>query len=371
MGKGRMPKRILYLIDGLNTGGAQTALFNIITQLDRNKYEPIVIELFVDGQVGEALRDRGVYTRCLDVTRPFYIGNVIKHHRQLVQFARSERIDLVHSSLSASGIYGGLLAKRLGLPSVLNVHAPLSKARVVGWKVRYLELVARSLNNILIAGNRLTERELRRYCLLRDRERIIQIYNGINCDDGDVATPFSEDVVKLTMVANFFPEKDHLTLIKAYERLKDDSYPVHLQIIAEGDNTYADAIKGYIEEKNLDVPIKPARDVDTYTRKTDILVLTSHTEGDPLVLKEAMAVGVPVIATDVGAVNEVVDDGVSGILVPSGSVDGVVRAVEKLITDQSYRTEMAQKAIEKYKAKFTFELMGKNYGCFYDRIFCE
>jgi hypothetical protein len=115
-----MPKRILYFIDGLTTGGAQTALFNVISQLDRNKYEPLVIELFVDGQIGAALRDRGVYTRCLNVTRPFYIGNVIKYHRQLVQFARSERIDLVHSSLSASGIYGGLLAKRLGLPSVLS-----------------------------------------------------------------------------------------------------------------------------------------------------------------------------------------------------------------------------------------------------------
>jgi glycosyltransferase involved in cell wall biosynthesis len=362
------PKRILYLIDTLTTGGAQTALFNIVTNLDRTQYDPFVISLFKDGRVGEALRQRGIYTQCLDITAPFNIVNIVKYHRILSRFAHCNQIDLVHASLSASGIYGGILAKRVNAPSVLNVHGLLSKPSVCGWKARYIELLARALNNMLIAGNRLTERELHRYRLWRDGERITQIYNGIVSEDGAMAELFTEDAIKITMVANFFPEKDYMTLIKAYERIKSE-YPVHLQIIAEGNNKYSARVKAFIAEKGLDVTINPNREEDTYTRKTNILVLTSHTEGDPLVLKEAMAVGLPVVASDVGAVNEVVDDGINGLLVPEGSVEGVVLALKRLIEDECFRSEIARNAVLKYQSKFTIDVMRESYNYLYGRIF--
>lgn len=368
MGNEATPKRILYIIDALTTGGAQTALFNIITELDRSRYEPFVISLFKDGRVGERLRQHGIYTQCLDISAPFNIANIVKYHRVLTRFARSKRIDLVHSSLSASGIYGGILAKRVNVLSILNVHGLLSKPSVGGWKARYIELIARALNNMLIAGNRLTERELHRYRLWRDGERITQIYNGISSEVGTMAESFTGDTIKITMVANFFPEKDYMTLIKAYERIKDE-YPVYLQIIAEGDNKYSAQVKAYIAEQGLDIAINPTREEDTYTRKTDILVLTSHTEGDPLVLKEAMAVGLPVVASDVGAVNEVIDDGIDGLLVPEGSVEGLVLALKRLIEDECFRAEIARNAVLKYQTKFTVDMMRESYARLYGRIF--
>ena len=218
----RSPKNIVCLVDALTTGGAQTALLNVVDNLDRDLYRPHVIALFKDGRVGDALRERGIFAECLDVVRPFTLRKFVELHPYLVSFVRERRIDIVLSFLTASGTYGGIVAKRLGIPSVLNVHTVLSKSHIVGKRTtRYLELLARSLNNILIAGNRLTEAELDRLHLWRDRSKIRMIYNGIAPVGEFPANVFRESTIKITMVANYFPEKDHHTLIKAYEQLKE------------------------------------------------------------------------------------------------------------------------------------------------------
>ena len=74
------PQNILCLVDALTTGGAQTALFNVVDNLDRDLYRPHVLALFKDGRVGDALRERGIFAECLDVVRPFTLRMFVELH---------------------------------------------------------------------------------------------------------------------------------------------------------------------------------------------------------------------------------------------------------------------------------------------------
>ena len=125
----------------------------------------------------------------------------------------------------------------------------------------------------------------------------------------------------------------------------------------------------YIEERGLrEIVFQKSKGEDTYTRQTDIFVLTTHSEGDPIVLKEAMSVGIPCIASRVGAVGEVIDDGVNGLLVGNGDLNGLVKALVHLIEDHKYREALSLKAIEKYRSKFTLEKMTSENEILYEQV---
>jgi glycosyltransferase involved in cell wall biosynthesis len=363
-------KNVLYIVDALTTGGAQTALFNVINNLDRDQYSPYVLALFKDGRVGDKLRGCAVPIECLHMERPFNIANFLRYYAFLVDLVKERDIQLIHSFLTASAIYGGVVARRVGICSILNVHTVLSQKKIVGkGRIKYLELLARSLNKILIAGNELTLRELMHLRIWRNKKNMWMIYNGIDPAGECRAQIFGQKSIRLTMVANFFPEKDHILLIKAYEILKEN-YPIALTFIAEGDTPYKAKVMAYVESRQLtEIVFKTSRDHDTYTHQTDIFVLTTHSEGDPIVLKEAMSVGIPVIASRVGAVNEVISDGIDGLLVEDDDIEGLVHALTRLIEGAELREGIARQAIEKYRRKFTLDQMQQEYYLLYSSIF--
>ena len=354
-------KHILFLVDKLTLGGAQVVLFNLVTHLDHNKYRPFVLTLFQDGIIGDRLREKGFFSKCLEMQLPFRLKTISNFLPQLTDFSKKHEIDLIHSLLTASGFYGAIVAKKIRKKSILNVHGPLSKG-----KVKFLEILTRNLNDILIAGNRLTEEEIK--TTLFWGRGIHQIYNGIEPSGKAEIELFSGRKINLTMVANFFPEKDHLTLIKAFEILQK-KYPLILRIIADGENRFKKRIYDYISEREIkDIEFRKTREADLLSAKTDIFVLTSHSEGLPLSVTEAMSAGLPVVASDVGAMNEVIEHRKDGILVPPESVEDVVKALSELIEDEELRRNLSMNAIKKFNGKFTIERMIKNYHNLYESL---
>ena len=125
----------------------------------------------------------------------------------------------------------------------------------------------------------------------------------------------------------------------------------------------------YVQERGLkQIVFQNNKDADTYSKQTDIFVLTTHSEGDPIVLKEAMSVGIPCVASNVGAVDEVVEDGVDGILIADGDLDGLVRALIHLIEDRPFRQRLAECAIRKYRDKFSLDKMTHEYKELYAQV---
>jgi glycosyltransferase involved in cell wall biosynthesis len=351
---------ILFLTDALTAGGAQTVLYNIVENLDRNCYEPLVLGLFEDGSVGDKLRGLDVRTECLGMRKPYNPFTFATFVPFLAKYVRKNKIEIIHSLLTASGIYGGIVAKCMGVHSILNVHAPMAKGRV-----GYLESFSRKCNDILIPGNRITERELRQTLAYKDSRLI---YNGIKPEDKAEICLLDCRTVKITMVANFFAEKDHMTLLRAFEQLTK-KHSLHLKFVADGNNEYRDRVVDYIAEKKLDnVELHRARSPDLYAKETDIFVLASHAEGLPISVTEAMSAGLPVVASDVGAMNEILDHRQDGILVPAESVVDLVGALDELIGNEELRRQLGENARQKFEAKFTMSTMTAAYDGLYSSL---
>jgi glycosyltransferase involved in cell wall biosynthesis len=109
-------------------------------------------------------------------------------------------------------------------------------------------------------------------------------------------------------------------------------------------------------------------DLDKFLPWADVAVLPSFTEGLPNVALEASAAGVPVLATAVGGTPEVVADGVSGLLVPSGQPERISEALNRLLSDEPLRTRLGNAGRERMRAEFTFEAQAAKYAELFERL---
>ena len=157
---------------------------------------------------------------------------------------------------------------------------------------------------------------------------------------------------KITTVARLDPEKGHLDLIEAVGFLRDRGCQVELDIVGDGPGQ-AD-IERLIAERRLSEQVRmlgalPSPKVIERLRSSDMFVLASYMEGIPIAIMEAMAVGVPVVATNVGGTGELVIDGVTGRLVAPARADFLADAIEWYLTHPAERADMvaaARRAVE-------------------------
>jgi glycosyltransferase involved in cell wall biosynthesis len=147
----------------------------------------------------------------------------------------------------------------------------------------------------------------------------------------------------ILIVGRLSREKDHLTLLRAVDRLQSNLNP-HLLVVGEGPER--GRIEQEIRQRGLTEHVTLTglqRSAEPYYRIANLAVLSSLSEGSPNALLEAMSAGVPVVATNVGGIPEIVTDGESALLVPAGDVESMAAAMAKLLTD----TSLAQRFVER------------------------
>lgn len=154
----------------------------------------------------------------------------------------------------------------------------------------------------------------------------------------------SNDVV-LLHVGRFAPQKDHLTLLKAFYVVSRQYKGTRLWLVGDGEGRRQ--VEHYVQSNALVDRVRflgVRRDIPEIMAASDIFVLPSRWEGVPLVVAEAMAAGLPVVATAVGGVPEMITDGVTGLLVPVGAVNALAGAIDTLIRDADMRRRLGQQA---------------------------
>jgi glycosyltransferase involved in cell wall biosynthesis len=173
-------------------------------------------------------------------------------------------------------------------------------------------------------------------------------------------------------VANMRPEKDHMTLLKAFARLIKNMNNVQLYLV--GDGLLKDQLEEFCIHHNLHsvtfLGRLPHEGALEHIANSDIFILTSVEEGMPTVILEALALGKPVIATAVGGIPEVVKEGVNGILVPPKSPEPIAKALERLLGNSGLRRKLGRaaagsvkdytwsKIAEKYESVYSISLEG-------------
>lgn len=356
------PRRILYVIDKMVRAGAQRHLRQLLPGFDRREIEPVLCCLLQSGPLAEELAGEGIPVETLGLENIMGL-QFFRAIASLREIIHRHRIDLVHSYLFAAN----LVSPPAGL---LTNTAVITSRRDTGfWKTRRHILALRAVNPLtgkITANSRAVVEYLRR----RERvkmEKIVLIYNGVEIPAGEEipTRPIGAgNKIVIGALGNIRPVKGYRELLKAVAMLPPD---IDWELRVAGrilDPGYQDELRNLTAEERLAGRISfigEAAEPEEFLRGLDIFVLPSQTEGFSNSLIEAMACGLPVIATKVGANPEVIVERESGLLVEPGVPRLLAERLEELARDPGLRFRLGREGRRRVGEVFSREAMCRNY----------
>jgi glycosyltransferase involved in cell wall biosynthesis len=367
------PPTICQLLHTLQVGGAEVLAARLARRL-RDRYRFVFACLDEMGELGRELRDEGFPVHVLG-RRPGIDGRCVL---RLARLLRRERVDLLQPHQYTPFFYALLARLLYRRPPVVFVehgrHFPdyprrkrMIANRLLLQRRDRVVSVGHAVRQALIANEGIPDRRIR------------VIHNGIDLSahrngyhDGEAvrrevgAAP--GDLV-LMQIARLDYLKDHATAIRTVERVARQRPHVRLILVGEGPERAK--IETLVREKRLGANVRllgQRTDIGRLLPAADLFLLTSISEGIPLTVIEAMAAGLAVVATRVGGVPEVVEDGRTGLLAPSGDDTALAAAVLQLAEDAMRRRQMGLAGRQRAHALFSEERMHEQYRQLYEEI---
>jgi glycosyltransferase involved in cell wall biosynthesis len=368
-------QRVDFLITGLELGGAESQLIRLVARLQSRGLPVRVISMLTPGPLGPAMRQTGVPVLDLGMAR----GTAdLRGFVRLVHLWRRQPPSAVVSFL----YHANLLARLAGRAA--GVRLIVSSIRNERFGSRFREALFRmtdGFGHLNVVNSSLAATTLRERGLV-PRRGIEVIPNGIRAADfqpvGDARERTRMELglprheFAWFCIGRMVPQKDHHTLLLAFDRLR--STPVRLVLV--GDGPLRAALEQVATGAGLSdrvLFLGERDDVVDLLSAADALVLSSAWEGMPNVVMEALAAGVPVVATAVGGLPELVASGESGWLVPPGDVGALAAAMSGLQSlPPGERRRMGRRGQEHITALFDLErvvdqwealLTSVQYGC--------
>jgi glycosyltransferase involved in cell wall biosynthesis len=185
------------------------------------------------------------------------------------------------------------------------------------------------------------------------------------------------DALVFTCVAGLRPQKNHRLLLQAFAQAAPQLPDALLLLVGPPDRldpAYAESLKALAQELGLGQRVRflgSRADVPDILRASDVFVLSSDYEGNPLSVLEAMAAGLPVISTAVGGVPELVQHGATGLLVPAGDACSLAEAIAQLGCDPARRAAMGNTARQTARERFDVRVMSLAYATLYQQLLCS
>jgi glycosyltransferase involved in cell wall biosynthesis len=370
--------RLLWLIDSLNVGGAESLVIPFARRLDRGRYDfhlcclstiggnPIAAELEKDNipvhNLGARnLRDRAAF-------------------RRLLAYVREHKIDVIHAHLTYAGIWSALVSRKTGIPSVTSLHVAPSATRelVKSWRHRVMTdlrdrlmrwVLKRWASAVVMVSAALRDTYLAAGGL--DPAKIRVVHNGIELQrfDGDRAATRARleqefgipaGVPIAVTVSVLRPKKGVEVLIGAIQQVPNAVF------LIIGDGSMREEWTALAERNGIADRIRWAgyrRDVDQLLAGADVFVHPSLDDAFPTVLLEAMAAGLPVVASNVGGIPEIVQPGITGQLVPPGDAAALAAAIRGLLASDftSTRTVAKTAAAQRFSTAAWIERLERVY----------
>ena len=340
-----MPRRILLLITDLEIGGTPTVVRELALRLPDETTYVHVASLKSAGPNGAVLAEGGVPVTALRAGPSFTLPLVVRRLRRLI---RDERIDTVFSFLVHANVVASL-AVRGDARLIQSIQTTQPKP---AWHWRAQRWAARRAERILVPSTSIVAAGVARSSI--PLEKFVVIPNAV-----DVAaftrSPVpqeSPDPYPVGFIGRLDPIKRVPELIAAAGAL---GKCVALHVYGEGPDR--GRIERWVEAAggtSITLHGSIARPQDALA-KIGLLVLPSEAEGFGLVLIEAMAAGVPVIATDAPGIRDVVRQEVNGLLVPVGDPAALAAAIERVVGDSDLRQRLIEEGLRTVREQYTWE----------------
>jgi glycosyltransferase involved in cell wall biosynthesis len=357
------PLRLLWLIDSLRVGGAETLALSFVRKHDRARIELYVAYLqAVEGDhLEEDLREAGVKTFLVGAKN---LRDWRAFHR-LLGFVRGEQIDLIHAHLTYSAIWASLLSRFTRVPSVASLHVAPQEGGRSGLRERILRF---ALNRWASAAVMVSAALGREYAARGLHEaKLRTVHNGIEGERFRRPREEARDVLGrefgieadapvVATVCVLRAPKGVDYLLRAIPSILQRVPNARFLIVGHGE--MRESWGRLAEELGVGEAVIWAghrADVDTFLSGCDLFVLPTLADAFPTVLLEAMAASVPAVASAVGGVPEIVEDGVTGLLVPPRDSSALATAVTRILGDAQLRESMRKAARASAEQKFTTE----------------
>jgi glycosyltransferase involved in cell wall biosynthesis len=337
------PLRVLFLVPNLDVGGAERHLVGLVAAMDRERFAPSVVCLGHEGPLFPALAAAGVPGRALHRRKRTAALIAV----DLWGLLRRERPGLVVARGYNAEALGRLLALVLRIPAATWVH----ESRSVVPRPASRRLLDRLLNPYSAGVLALVAAQRPHLTRLRWREDQVRLAPpGIalpaptaDRDHVRALLGLAPDVELIVVVARLVPAKDHGTMLRAFARVRAVRPRARLLLVGYG------VLREELEQLARDLGIAGdvvftgmRSDVTDLLAAGDVAALSSREECAPQALLEAMAVGVPVVATAVGGVPEMVESGSTGLVVPPEDPDALAGAVLGLLEDPARRAALGR-----------------------------
>ena len=352
-------KKIVYVITKGVLGGAQHYVFDLASSLPRDIYEPVVVVGGEGTWLTEACTAVGVRV----VTLP-HLGRDISFFkeflvlRSLVMLFKKERPDVAHLNSSKIGILGAVAARIAGVRRVIftshgwafnEKRSPLGK--IAFWIAHAVSMM---LVDVTIANSRATATSAPLKWKLKTVRLSIKPIDYLERGAAREMLKLPDGFLTGT-IAELHTNKGIDMLIDA---LQDTPDTVSSVVIGGGEKRAV--LNDRAETRGVKRRITFLGHIDNaahYLKAFDIFVLPSRTESLGYVLLEAGLAGLPVVATRVGGIPEIIEDGVTGLLIPPEDPEALAGAISKLAADPTYAQKLATALKSKVEKEFSFEKM--------------
>jgi glycosyltransferase involved in cell wall biosynthesis len=356
--------KILQVIGGGEFGGAERHLLTLMRLLDRELFSPVLLCL-CEGPFAEQCRAEGIETHEIIMRHKLDLATV-KPIRQLIE---SEGIDLVHTHGVRANLVARTASRQAAVPVVTTFHSMLRydyQSRWEAYTARILTLLTNGKTDCFIAVSRAIKEDLIRMGV--PEAKITVIYNGLDqarlsasSPNPDIKEQLQIDPGKrvLAVVGRLHSVKGQSYFLEAAQLLLPRFPDLLFLLIGEGPDRPAieQKIKDLKLEQNVFMTGFYPRMNDLYPA-IDILCMPSLMEGLPFVLLEAMSFGIPVIASRVGGIPEIVRDKINGLLVSSRDSAELARAMSELLSDRELAARLAANGRETVQ-EFTLTNMAR------------
>ncbi len=348
--------RILEVIDSMYAGGAESLLKNFLIEAKKyNDFEIEVCTLYPRNIFEEELANNGIKIHNLNLGFKYNPVGVFK----ILNVIKRENYDIIHVHLFPADIFVAIsslfLPKRIKF--IFSEHSDYNRRRLIKF-FKVIDGFTYSRYDKIVCVSKQVEKALIMWCPGTAHKTIV-VKNAI-----PISNRLNFKVNKyydIIFVGRLGRVKGVDILLKAIQILKE-KYHRSLRVAIVGDGSLMNDLKELALQYGINEYIDflgVRKDVLELMRESSIFVLPSRWEGFGLVLLEAISVGVPVVATKVGGIPEVIEDGKDGILVEPENPEELSNAILRLLSDDNLRSLISLNAYKKVKEEYSIEKYSK------------
>lgn len=372
---GYMLMRILYVVTAAELGGAPVHLYHLMNYMVNQEFD-VGLVCGLEPWLLQKAKDLGVKI----FPNPYFTQSLSRPDKDfrsigsVIHAIKAFRPTLIHAHSTKAGfaarISGAVLKFR---PTVFTAHGwAFAEGHFLlkRWILAQAErLAARVTDKIICVSEQ--DRKLALQFRVASPEKLTVVHNGVNpepflqADGAQVKSELGLAGKIVTFVGRLAAQKDPMILLRAFQSVPKGT------LLLVGDGGLKPQIESYIHRHGLSNRVKICgvrNDIPQVLAASDVFALPSRWEGLPFTVIEAMMVGLPVVASRVGGVPELVEDGVTGLIVPPKDPEALAKALNTLLSDHDLRHQMGEAGRQKAMREFTLERMLRETQSVYDGV---